>query len=250
MSLPPALTWLYLFPSGTACAVAPSPTVPEWFGQMLRGHAGERGDMARPRAVVAWGRAWHELADLPKWHGLVAVNCPGVTAKRLEASGFAYARRFAVLPSLANARWFVPLDSGAVASSAFSIYTPARASAHLKKAAVKLAARVRAPLWYRDSVVVASRAVPPLEQAIGGVFPGRTIRLGISAGAPEPAINRKPSAVVLGERGQVLGFVKVAASEVSERIVRHEADMLPALSGRGQLAGVTPKLLFAGDVDR
>jgi hypothetical protein len=201
------------------------------------------------RLLISYEKPFEKMVELPKWDGIAAINCPGVTAKRFEAAGFTYARRFAVMPSLEQARWFVPLDSGAVASAGFSLYTPARRSAHWKKRLVRLAARLRLPMWYRDTIVIASRQPPPLEQQLATLFPNQTIRLALSSGAPEPAINRKASAVVLDQRGQVLGFVKIAGSDVSRRILEHEATMLPALADRAGVAASAPKLLFAGLVD-
>ena len=52
---------------------------------------------------IAWGKPWHELADLANWDGVAAINCPGVTTKRLQAAGFGYARRFAAKEAAAKA---------------------------------------------------------------------------------------------------------------------------------------------------
>ena len=179
----------------------------------------------------------------------MAINSPGVTVEGLESAGFGYVRRFAVLPSLSNARWFISLDSPAIAAAGFSLYTPARRSAHLKKAAAKFAARIRLPIWYRDEIILASRELPPLPRKLSELFPNQMIHLALSSGAPEPAINRKASAVVLGPGGRILAFVKIGGSDISRRIVEHEANILPALSARAAMGHAIPRLLFGGDVD-
>jgi hypothetical protein len=254
MDLPPALTWLQLFPRGVEASCEGK--VPSFLYDMLARRAdstlssnGNESPATGPRVFVIWGKPFQELVDLPNIQSLAAINCPGVTTSRLQAAGFTYARRFAVVPSFENPRWFVSLDSGAVASGSFNIYTPARVSAHVKRKLASLAARLRLPIWYRDTIVIASRQPPPLERKLAELFPSQAIRLGLSAGAPEPAINRKASAVVLAVDGKVLGFVKIAGSEVSRRIMEHEADVLPALSDRTALENSTPRLLFAGEVD-
>jgi hypothetical protein len=248
VNLPPALTFLQLFSSHTACVCDEAAPPQPWLADMLMKHA-SNGTADAPRVLVSQGKPFEKMVELPKWGGIIAINCPGVTAKRLEAAGFTYARAFAVLPSLQNARWFVPLDSGAMAAAGFSLYTPARRSAHWKKRLVRLAARLRVPMWYRDTVVIASRQPPPLEAKLAEIFPNELIRVALSSGAPEPAINRKASTVVLGPGGRVMGFVKVSGTDLSRRILEHEATILPALADRATVAAFVPKLLFAGEVD-
>src|SRR5688500_14412755 len=111
MSLPAALTWLQLLPSGTHCFCASGP---ERCRDLLR----DRSIGEPPRAVAAWRKTWNDVnLELPKWDAVVAINCPHVTTARLEAAGYKYARRFAVLPGLEKARWFISLDSGKVAAA-------------------------------------------------------------------------------------------------------------------------------------
>ncbi|MEO6436516.1 MAG: phosphotransferase [Tepidisphaeraceae bacterium] len=221
-ALPPALTWMHLLPAGSSIECE---SCPASFVERVRRHAPVGND------------------------AVVVINGGATAAKELGNAGYASARRFAVMPSLEKARWFIPLDSGRVAAGAFNIYTPARRSAHLKKFAVQVAARLRLPGWYRDEIVIASRARSPLEMKLAELFPREEIRVGLSAGAPELALNRKVSGAVLGAKGQVLAFVKLAESDIARRIARHEAAMLPQLSRRDELAGLTPKLLFAGEID-
>jgi hypothetical protein len=116
----------------------------------------------------------------------------------------------------------------------------------LKVLAAKAAAQMRLPVWYRDQIVIAQRTAPPIEQKLAGLFPGRDFRVAISSGAPEPARNRKVSFAVIGMNGTIIGFGKIAGSELSNKLMRDECRALPELSSRGIGA---PKLVFAGDVD-
>src|SRR5688500_17091034 len=105
MSLPAALTWLQLLPSGTRFSCA---NAPEWFETMLREHAAATPGTSAPGAAVMWGKAWRDVATaLPAHDALVAITCPHTTPARLIAAGYTYARRYAALPSLENARWFI-----------------------------------------------------------------------------------------------------------------------------------------------
>jgi hypothetical protein len=243
MSLPPALTWLTLLPNGAHCFCA---TGPAWFGDLLA----KQSNGTPPRHLAVWNADWNAInLELPKWDGLVAINCKHVTTARLEAAGYPYARRFAVLPSLEKARWFVSLDNGRAAMASFSVYTPSRTSAKIKKTLAQVAARLGVPGWYRDEVIVASRQTPPVEQKLAELFPGKQIRLALSSGAPEPAINRKPSAAVIDQHGTVLAFAKMSASRVSRAIVEREAEMLVALADLQRVRSNVPRLIFAGEVD-
>jgi hypothetical protein len=243
MSFPPPLTWLHLLSRGAGCVCDAS--APQWLRALLEAQApagaGEAADGAR-QTCANGGSAAGLLEEIG---GAVAVNAPEARA-RFEAAGFAYVRELAVLPRLEHARWFVPLDCGACAAAGLSLYTPARRSAHFKKWVATLAARSGLRFWCGDILTVASREIPPLERKLGELFPGVEIRLALSAGAAEPARNRKASAAVIDRRGGVLGFVKIAGSDVSRAIAGHEAEILAALS---RVAGRWPKLLFAGEVD-
>lgn len=243
MSYPPALTWLHLFRADVSCA---ADGAPPWLAEMLKKHASGAG----PKVRVASNKPWHEMSDLPTCESLVAINCKGVTTSRLREAGFGYCRRFAAVPSLKNARWFISLDAPAVAAASFNLYTPTRFSANLKRAIARTAARLRLPIFYRDQIVIAQRAkLPPIEEALALVFPLRDLRLAFSAGAPEPARNRKVSANAIATNGEELAFIKIADTEISRRIVEHEAAVLPALSAHTSLRGLAPRLIYSGEVD-
>ncbi len=237
MSLPQALTWLHLFPGS---AVMRCDDGPDWFRALLRERVG--GDA--PNVSVLWESKLEAEPQIKSLDGVVAINCRGVSEKKLRDAGFAYVRRFAVLPNLKNARWLVSIDSRAVASAGLCLYTPARVTARMKQIAVRLAAQSGLSFWYRDEIWIAQRQPPPLERTLAPLFPGTDIRLGLSSGAPEGALNRKASAAVLGPDGKRLAFVKIADSPVARRILQHEAEMLRALSQHE-----APRLLFAGEIE-
>ena len=239
---PPALTWTHLFPSSAAFNC---PDRPDWFRQRPSGPPAERA----PRVDVLWGDAQTVLERARECDGVVAFNCRRFPKAKLHACGYEYLRHFAVLPSLQNARWFVPLDSPAISSAAMSMYSPSRTSAKLKRAALRLAMHARLPLWYRDHVWIAQRQAPPLERAVNPLFGAKPVRWALSSGAPEGARNRKASAVVLGADGTMLAFVKLARSPIARRIIDHEGAVLKHLSGLPAVAPYAPQLLFAEEVD-
>lgn len=232
MSVPAPLTWTALLPADSQFIA--SPNVPEWFGKLLARKTGQR------RIAVY---SCENIANV-KDDAFVAINCRGHA--KLDAR-YTYVRRFAVLPSLENARWFVPLESPAISTAAFSLYSPAKFSARMKVRAAKLIAHTRIPIWYRDQILVAQTEAPPLQRQGEMLFRDHKIHLALSAGAPEPARNRKTSAAILSQRGEVLGFAKIAGSPLSERLVRREADLLSELEKLS--TPISPRVVFAGDVD-
>jgi phosphotransferase family enzyme len=233
MTLPPALSWMHLFARDASFACQDDAPA------AMRALIGSAGLPAGRQTVVVGG-SLPEKAD-----AFVGINAR-VTRKQLTRAGFSYVRRFAVLPDLTSARWYVPLDNPAVSSAAFSLYSPAKRSARLKVTAARIATYSRLPIWYRDQIIIAQPAPPPIERKMSDLLGGIELRLALSSGAPEPARNRKVSIAVIGIDGGIIGFAKVAGSDLSSRLLRDESRVLPELSARGI---ASPKLIFAGEVD-
>lgn len=217
---------------------------PRWFRALA--------DMGDPNASatvpLAWGESLENLADLHSTEAFVGINCRGCSDERLRAAGFFHVRRFALLPSARDARWFIPLDSAAAAAAALSLYRPVRLTARAVHGAARAVARMGLPLWYRDQLCVARRTVTPLEHLLENLFPGRTVRVALSGGAPIRARHRKVSMAAVSTSGEVLGFAKSGATGVARRLVRHEAQVLAALASRDAMKGRAPRVLFAGEV--
>lgn len=243
MRLAPALTWMHLLPPDSALECR---SAPEWFGRLIA--ATPTSGRSR-RASVSFDADGATIIDNARnTESLIAVNAHGLSAAKLREAGFSYIRRFAAVPNLAQARWFIPLDSASVAAAGFALYTPSKFTARLKLAAVRLAARLPPRLWCRDAMWVAARRTPPLEQSISKLLDGLDHRLALSSGAPEPARNRKVSAVALGLDGSQAAFIKLPTSDLAHRLVRHEADVLAAMQHRfGEYASPAPRLLHSGD---
>jgi hypothetical protein len=181
--------------------------------------------------------------------GLIAINYRSADAARLKAAGFGNVRAFAVVPSLAQARWFIPLDSPAISSSAFGIYSPTRTLARVKRFAIQAAARSGLPIWYRDRILIAQRKQSPLEAMVSAAYDGQEIRLALSAGAPEPARNRKASAAILDLNGRIRGFAKISASPLARHLLEHEASFLTMLAGNAAVCHSVPRLIASGNID-
>jgi hypothetical protein len=233
---------MYLFGRDVAYACDSGP---EWFRAMIEG-AGLAGET---KVRVAWQQSLAELGDLSGDGGVVGINCRGWSDKALRSAGFSHVSRFAVLPGMEKARWFVPLASPALSAAGLAVHTPARTSSLLKHMALRLATRTRLPVWYRDTVCVAHRQTPPLQSLLARLLPGVDVHLALTSGAPEPAKNRKTSVAVLDNQGQLRAFLKVAGSPLSRRLLQHEAAVLEAIGNDTTKARRAPRLLFAGEVE-
>ena len=129
MTLPPALTWMNLIAANQRFDCDQQHPPPGWLAEMV---AKLPGGVDCGTTIVSYRKPSAALSDLRNEQSVAAINCPAAAAQTLEAMGFQYVRRLAVMPSLDNARWYIPLDSPALASAGFCLYTPARRSAHFK----------------------------------------------------------------------------------------------------------------------
>ena len=248
MTFAPSLTWMHLLPAGVRYRCDAS--VPAWFRDLIR-----PADVAgRPAEVrIAFG-AWDDDLLSAAVDGVVAVNCRGLTDERLHAAGFGYVRRFAALPNITAARWFIPLDLPAVAAAAFGVYSPTRLeradqadggqASHGPGGAARVVPgqRVRSPSGSRRRWSGSWRT---------GLGTGDELRLALSAGAPEPARNRKASAARgPAWTGRSIGFAKLAGSRRWRRsCCGRRRPTLTALAAKPAVADAVPKLLAAGEAE-
>lgn len=230
---PQSLTWLHLCPS--ECSLAFDEKTPAWMVQQASPFNGEGA-----RIGVHWNVS--EVRPADDEAGCVMINGQ-VSEKQANDRGLSYVRQFAAIPNLREARWFIPPDRGAVSSAAFSLYTPARRSAKIKRGLIQAAAHLPGGFWYRDHLMIALREPPAIEKALAPLWPD-PIRLALSCGAPQGARNRKASALAIDLRGNLRAFVKLARSEIAREIVAHEGAILPGLAKIR-----APRLLMNQEID-
>lgn len=101
--------------------------------------------------------------------------------------------------------------------------------------------------FYRDSIVVAQRATPPLESQVRDVVGTDTVRLALTSGTPGG--HPKPTFLVLDHGGHPIAFGKLGASALRRSAARREAEALSHFASINDWAGMAPGLMFAGEVD-
>jgi hypothetical protein len=232
-------TWSYLLPADVDFVYA---------GESRFIHKDSlRGTIGARKVLVAWEKSTRGLPDPEDFFALILANCRGVTKRLLHELGFASVSHFAIVPGVEEARWFLPLDAGNVSAEAFRrLYSPYRPGARLKSIAIRAAARVGLPVWYRDHVYVAQRTASPLETKLEEVLESSSIRLGLFAGAPEL---QKPTFVVLDTAGKALAFAKLATKERARANLEREKRTLLHLARTPGQHSLAPRLLFDGVVD-
>src|SRR5215212_9557934 len=99
-----SLSWLHLVPCDSAIAPwrAPAELV-ELLGARAGQHAG---------TLLAWQPTRADQATLAQARSLALVNPSGIGRAQLKAIGLPHIRAFAAVPSIHDARWFIPLQPG------------------------------------------------------------------------------------------------------------------------------------------
>jgi thymidylate kinase len=154
-------------------------------------------------------------------------------------------RRLAVLPSVSNPRWLVPVSSGLKShKDRFSLYTPYAAKARLMKVALSAGMRLPASIWARETISIPASGA--LEDLVRQVFGKPSTNFTVSLGTPG---RYRKATVQIGVNGRVAGFLKMPLTLEARRRVEHEAMVLARLSTVPNLRPFLPSMLYAGDCD-
>lgn len=246
MTLPRPLTWEYLLPPETVFAGSPIPEALDPRGYHRCSPEG------RP-FLLAHRLSARELPRLDRHDGLVAINCPDINLSDLRAAGFGSVRRFIVIPSMGEARLFVPITDGPTARAAFGLVRPRvgwRGRLELGLARAAAGAGLLPATRQGDQLLIAQRSAGPLEQLIQRALPDRPFHLALTSGGSFPDERRKPAIAVIGEGGRTLAFGNLGDAESPRRLLSHQSQMLRVLEGRFGAAWRGPRLLGAGESGR
>jgi hypothetical protein len=226
--------WSTLLPGGSTLALRDAP------GWLEAEPVTDAADV-----LVAWDAGGARIQDAERYRGVVLFDPHGVRERDLMDRGLPYVRRFGILPSLRNARWFVPLESPAVATGTIDAFcVPYRPIGRVLAVGARALARSGLPLW-RHQVWVGLRERPWLETLFRSVLGRDDIHVSVASG--EWGLRLSPTAAVLDPSGHALAFAKLAGSPRSESLIRHEADILRTLAQRYPREPLAPLLLFAGE---
>lgn len=232
--------WNHFFPADTSFTIRSGP---EAFREAMRALPGGH---AHP-VLVSWGEHAREITALDGFTGVVAINSHGVAPRDLHRAGFSYIRRYAVLPCLEDARWFIPLESPQAAAAALRINTPFRTLPRARHFGARAAARSGFYRLFPDQVILAQKSEPELDRIFRAMLGKDHLHYAISSGTPGPA--RKPTIAMLDDSGEWLAFAKIARTTLGKRLVGQEAACLAQLASRPGLRASVPRLLLDTDMD-
>lgn len=246
MTLPRSLTWEYLLPSETVFAGSPLP------GRLdPREH--HPSALAGEPYLLVHRLSGHELPRLERYSGLIAINCSSISALDLRRAGFASIHQYTVIPSLEDARLFIPISDRPAARASFDLIRPRvswRGRLELGFAK-RVAGTGLLPILRRgDRLLIAQRTLGPLEQSVLEALAQRPIHLALTSGGRFPDERRKPALAAIGKHGRALAFGNLADAKRPRELLRHQAEVLHVLESRYGPEWHGPRLLQAGEVGR
>ncbi len=232
--------WNHFFPADSSFTIRSGP---EAFREAVRSLPGGRSYPV----LVSWGEHAWEMSALDNYTGVVAINCHELSPRDLYRAGFRHVRQYAVLPSLDDARWFIPLESPRAASAALRINTPFRMLPKARHLGARAAARGGFYRLFPDQVIIAQQFEPELDRMFREMLGKDHLHYAISSGTPGPA--RKPTLAMLDDDGEWLAFAKIARTPIGKQLVRQEATCLSQLASRPALRASVPRLLLDTDFE-
>jgi hypothetical protein len=210
--------------------------VPQALHTLLRAHVAADGT-----SYLGWETNRAELGQLGQFESVVLIRPRGIRGPDLERIGFRSTLDFSVLPSLDQARWFIPSMPPQIAARGLDLYVPYRFGPRVKKQAASMLARVGLLDRVGDRLVLGRRAESALERGIDRATGGAAAYLALSTGSAQA--QRKPTLQVMGRDGHVIGYAKLARSAESREALGREASWLRALAERPGLRGAIPRLI-------
>ncbi len=149
----------------------------------------------------------------------------------------------AILPSIKNPRWIIPLKNKDLFTSSLALYQPSLTKAKLLKKMAILAAKgglVNAAIKKR---VYLQRN----DESIKKIFNRDDLHYAFFTGTE--GSHRKITVQVMGEEGTILGYIKVSDNEHIDRLLRNEAEILGDLMRLEIRNGLFPKVIYQGQVN-
>lgn len=196
---------------------------------------------ARPTTGLDW--ALGLLFDTDPGHVAVTVR----SRKQQPPAGFTVAESYLAVPKASNPKLLVPLGSAKAAAAATARNHDATSpKARLAKQALGAALRTGvAQRLLPDRIDVSVRgAARLLTGELEDCFGRRPLHMAVLLGPPR--LNRKPVLQLLGDDGEVVGYVKAAWNDLTRALVDNEAAVLRRLGSERSDAFIAPEVVHHG----
>lgn len=152
-------------------------------------------------------------------------------------------KSFGFLPSKENPRWIIPLINRKLIISSLVLYQPSLLRAKFLKQLTIFLARLGASRFlFRDRIYFRRT-----DELIRKIFRRDDLYYAIFTGTE--GCHRKVTVQVMGEKGTILGYIKVSDNKDIDSLLENEAEILEILSQHEIENGSFPKVLFHGKAD-
>ena len=215
---------------------------------------------------------WLDLAARDEVHAVIRVNAgPEEIARRIRdlfidtfvrhhehrpasapsqipyaaAPGSHASSKYAVVPSLANPRFLLPLDSRTAAVSSLAVYNAQRSVARIAREILGMGLRtgVAQPLLHRIAV-----ADQPLRDFLAPLLGHNDLSIAVSLGTPGP--NQKPALQIMNRAGKILAYAKIGVNAKTIASIRNEEAALVRLARNRFSNTEVPQVLGAGSIGK
>lgn len=192
---------------------------------------------SEPEEIAA--RLRNIVLDKLGWHKRPA--CAAVFPYPWLAAPGQPVSRHAVVPSVQDPRFLIPLSPNGVAAKSLAIYNAQSASARFSKRLLR--AGLRSGLAQPFFTAKYSIDVP-LQQHLSRILGCRDLHCGVSIGTPNRS--QKPVLQLMDERGHILGYAKIGWNQRTIDLVQNEAHVLERVQKRTFSTAILPQVLHAG----
>lgn len=148
----------------------------------------------------------------------------------------------AIIPSIKNPRWLIPLKNKELIISSLALYQPSLLRAKLLKKMTVLAAK-----GGLSNLAMKNRAyLQRNDEAIRKIFKRDDLYYAFFLGTE--GCHRKVTIQVMDKEGIILGYIKVADNENIDRLLENEAKILRDLLRLEIVNGLFPKVIYQGEL--
>jgi hypothetical protein len=231
-----ALAWTHLLPPG---AILDLQGLPADLERALEPRIGPAAD-----TLVSWGASPVTLAGLESYRSVVLVRPRAGVSAFLQARGFPHVRRFAVLPELRHARWYLPVGSRRVTTRAWDLYAPATAFGRVARLGMRLLTRAVGASMLGEELVVAARSPSAIEGALTIATGGGAFDLSIAL-PHEHGQRARLWLMVIDPEGTAIAYAKFAYRSQSIEQLEREAAFTRHVIGLSLRTVLVPSVLYS-----
>jgi hypothetical protein len=209
--------WLALLPSDAAIhSDGLPPALVDALGDRVRASGG---------VWAGWKTHPSDLAAIASHHAAVLLRPVGITPAMLRARGFDWVHAYSVAPTLADARWYIPLGNARASAQAWGLYAPYSRRARLLKRAARLASRMVGADRLGDRLIIAHRGAPSLIQALARMT-GAPGQFTVAMAPHWPGARFRVTMQLVDGRGVVLAYAKLGSTPAACAMIRREAEFV------------------------